>query len=331
MKLLRTFIVSIILMQSSVLNAGTCTATASGDWFDPSKWNCGAVPGCGDLIIIPAGITVNLDEHLMIDETSMPPCSLPTYIQVFGTLQFVTGKKMELACGSSVEIMVGGSMLAGTGGGSSNWLKICDANEWKASDGDVAGYALFGAPIPLPSEFISFSIENGTSNQLEFSWEVASEHNVLNYTVDYSSDLASWQTVGSMASIGDHTNGYTYQLNRSTPITNGGMGYFRLSSKDIDGTIYTHDLKSHLFSEVSASVYPNPVKSGQLVTIVLDEASATEQMIAIYNGVGQLVTSKRIEADQRSVSFDASELNTGIYFIKTASGTSLNASKLVVE
>ncbi|MDH4473673.1 MAG: T9SS type A sorting domain-containing protein [Fluviicola sp.] len=331
MKLLRMFIVGIILMQSPVLNAATCTATATGNWFDPSKWSCGAVPGCGDLVIIPAGITIDLDQHLMIDETSMPPCSSPTYIQVFGTLQFVTGKKMELACGSAVEIMVGGSMLKGTGGGSSNWLKICGANEWKASDGDVPGYALFGSPIPLPSEFISFSIENGTANQLSFSWEIASEHNVLNYTVDYSTDLITWQTVGSVASIGNQTNGHTYQLNRVTPITNEGVVYFRLRSSDIDGTTYIHDLKSYTPAEVSVSVYPNPAKSGQLVTIVLDETSAIEQTIGIYNSLGQLVVSKLIAEDQRSVSFDASELNSGIYFVKAASGNSLNASKLIVE
>ncbi|MES2554969.1 MAG: T9SS type A sorting domain-containing protein [Bacteroidota bacterium] len=331
MKLLRFFIVSIILMQSTGLKAATCTAMASGNWFDASKWSCGAIPGCGDLVIIPAGITVDMDEHLMIDESSMPACSSPTYIQVFGTLQFVTGKKMELACGSAVEIMVGGSMLTGTGGGSSNWLKICGGMEWKASDGDVAGYALFGAPIPLPSELISFSIENGTANQLAFSWEIASEQNVLNYTVEYSSDLITWQTIGSTASIGNHTNGHTYQLNRSTPIVNAGIAYFRLSSKDIDGVTYILDLKSHTTAEVSASVYPNPVKSGQLVTIVLDEASATDQSIGIYNGMGQLVSSKVIAADERSVSFEAAELTSGIYFLKTASGNSMNTSKLVVE
>lgn len=331
MSLLRIVIVSIILMQAAVVNAAICTASASGNWFDASKWSCGAIPGCGDLVIIPAGITIDLDQHLMIDETSMPPCSMPTYIQVFGTLQFVTGKKIELACGSAVEIMVGGSMLTGTGGGSSNWLKICDANEWKASDGDVPGYALFGSPIPLPTEFVSFSIQTETSNHLVFSWEVASESNVMNYSVDYSTDMTSWETIGSLASIGDHQGAYTYQLKRSTPIVNGGTGYFRLSSKDVDGTSYIHDIKSHVSTEVNVSVYPNPAKSGQLVTIALDGGQTAEETIGIYSSVGQLVATKLVAADDHSVSFEASELKSGVYFIRTATGSSLNATKLVIE
>lgn len=331
MKLLKLTIVGILLIHTSFLKAATCTALSSGNWFDATKWSCGAVPGCGDLIIIPAGITVTLDNHLLIDESSVPACSSPTYIRVFGTLKFASGKKMELACGSAVEVLVGGSMLAGTGGGSSNWLKICGIQQWKAGDGDVAGYRLFGGPIPLPTEFVSFSIANGTAGHLAFSWEVASEHNVQDYTVDYSTDLVSWETMGSVVSVGNHTDGFTYRLNRPAPVANESTGYFRLSSQDIDGTTYVLDLKSHVSSEIEVSVYPNPAKSGQLVTIALDEATTSAQTIGIYNSLGQLVTSKQIEADQRTVSFDASELNSGIYVIKTAAGVLVSANKLVIE
>lgn len=164
---LLTFIVMLQIPKFS--NAAFCTALSSGNWSNPAIWSCGTLPGCGDVIEIPAGVLVSVDMQVDLDENSSPVCSTATHIQVFGVLQFVTGNKISLACGSTVEIMPGGSMLPGGGGGSSNWLKICDQIEWKTSDGPVVGYKLFGSPSPLPVEFVSFQVKN-EENNFRFEW-----------------------------------------------------------------------------------------------------------------------------------------------------------------
>jgi hypothetical protein len=153
------------------LNAAECTALSSGNWSDPAIWSCGTQPSCGDIVIIPSGISVNVNVQVDLDA---PGCSLSSYIQIHGTLQFVTGNKINLACGSGVEIMPGGQMLPGGGGGSSNWLEICGIIEWRTSDGPQYGYKFFGVPVPLSLEFISMTV--GVENKiLVIDWVVSDE------------------------------------------------------------------------------------------------------------------------------------------------------------
>ncbi|KAF0238990.1 MAG: HYR domain-containing, partial [Prolixibacteraceae bacterium] len=40
------------------------TAALSGNWSEPATWGGGAVPGSGDNVTIPAGITVNIDQNV---------------------------------------------------------------------------------------------------------------------------------------------------------------------------------------------------------------------------------------------------------------------------
>ena len=39
----------------------SCAAVADGNWSDPATWDCGAVPGAGDDVVIGAGRSVTLD------------------------------------------------------------------------------------------------------------------------------------------------------------------------------------------------------------------------------------------------------------------------------
>ncbi len=121
------FVVSI--MASVYSNAAICNSLVNGNWSNPANWSCGAFSGCGDIIVIPSGITVTMDMQVDLDENSSPACSAETFIDVSGTLQFVTGNKISLACGSGVEVIPSGSILLGRGGGSSNWLKICEVTD----------------------------------------------------------------------------------------------------------------------------------------------------------------------------------------------------------
>jgi len=113
-----------VVLVSSQIHAAVCQALANGNWSNPANWSCGSTPGCGDVIIIPASITVNLDIQIDFDETNIPPCFSPTFIQIYGKLHFNPGMKMYLAFGSVVEVMLGGTLEPGAGG-TSNLLYIC--------------------------------------------------------------------------------------------------------------------------------------------------------------------------------------------------------------
>lgn len=320
--------IGIWMLGVSYSNAASCTAIGSGDWYDPSIWSCGIAPGCGDLVTIPAGITVKLDSHLMIDESSMPACNTPTYIQVFGTLQFVTGKKMELACGSAVEIMSGGLLQNGGGGGSSNWLKICGVTEWKSSDGDVPGYHLFGSPIPLPASLMSFETNNIGATVL-VNWTLASERSVSYYRVDFSENGVEWFTVLNIPSRGDHAETVTYSgIVAAAPVS---TGYFRLTSVDDDGTATELSLKSHQFVvSGTTTAFPNPVNQGSFVTIRTGTSQKSETFLEIIDMSGRSVETLTIPEESQSVTIETGNWDRGMYLIRF-SDQQLQSIRLVVE
>jgi len=332
METVRNFIASVILfIHVFTLQAATYKAVANGNWYSPGTWDLGAVPGCGDIVLIPVGFTVNMDNHVMIDETSMPPCNTPTFIQVAGTLDFTTGKKMELACGSAVEILAGGTMNPGGGGGSSNWLKICGALEWKASTGTVNGYALFGSPIGLPTEFLHFSVASISRNRFELTWAVASERSVDHFIIEYGTDASHWFHLAKQESIGDHTYDYTYHITSELTLESASTIYFRLSSIDNDGTLTILSVVSQKNSASTIAVYPNPAHQDDRVTIVFSEETTELSTLFFYNQLGELVLTEVVSANERSVSIDASAIGKGVYFVKTATAASSQVVKLVVE
>lgn len=317
----------LLVIESFRSNAAICTELGNGNWSNPANWSCGALPGCGDIIVIPAGITVNVDMQVDLDENSSPACSTATIIDVSGTLQFVTGNKISLACGSGVEVMTGGSMLPGGGGGASSWLKICEVTEWQTSDGPVFGFKLFGAPSPLPVEFVSFDVaKNGSA--IEFEWIVASERDNDNFTVEYSEDGKKWITIVTENSIGDHVSMHKYTSD-AVISSHAGVLYFRLKQTDLNGTTKILD-ETSLKVHQEFKMYPNPVKSGALVEMSFSSESDTE--VLVYNALGQLVKRQLVDAHESgSVKLETEGMRRGVYLVKIPSIGKEKVYRLIVE
>ena len=307
----KTLLVMMLMILHHTFGNAQCVATSSGDWSDPTKWSCGYVPGCGDLIIIPAGISINLDTHLNIEEAD--GCNTPSYIQVFGVLRMQTGKKINMSCGSSVEIMPGGALQHGVGGGMSNWIKICGALQWAASDGHVPGYALFGSPIPLPTTIISFDINNNES-EIEFTWTIQSERNVNRYEVEFSTDAINWTTVAVKNSRGDGTEIYTYYV--SIPENSVQSGYFRLRSIDEDGQTATYG-KMLVYEKQTEElvVSPNPAGSDQNVTFRFAENQSSA--IYVYDQMGNLIYTDANTDGMETITISGNTLAKGMYIVKS--------------
>src|ERR1043165_20730 len=73
----------IVLLTSIAAFAGTITATTNSLWENTGTWNLNRIPQTGDSIIIPAGITVMLDQNIDLGNI---------VIIVAGTLELNNGK-----------------------------------------------------------------------------------------------------------------------------------------------------------------------------------------------------------------------------------------------
>ncbi len=310
-------------VQSS--NAAVRTLTSTGNWSNPAIWSGGTVPVCGDYIIVPAGLTLNID--IQIDFRTC----VATYFQINGTMQFIPGNKIRLSCGSGVEIMPGGRMLPG-GGGSTNELEICNTVLWKAQDGSVIGYRLFGTPFPLPVEFLSFEVKSVNSNVVSLNWTLASERNNDFFTVEVSDDGINFSNLIDVKSIGDYSGKYTY--NEKVTLSHfSGTKYFRLSQTDIDGTHSVLETTSLTASSIGCVLYPNPIKSGSGFTISVSSDMNQEVLVSIVNYYGQTVKTEIVEVQKGTtlVKINDTDLGNGIFLIHVQSANQTETFRLIVE
>lgn len=332
MTLLHRLAISAIILSGSInAHAADCTAIANGNWSDPATWSCGAVPGCGDVITIPSGITVTVDIQVNLDESS--GCNTPTSVVVYGILQMGNGKKMNFAAGSSVEIMPGGLLLKGSGGGNSNEINITGSTSWIAEDGSKVGYFLIGVPIPLPVEFIEFTVSN-EQNVYIFSWTVASERENNFFLIQYSIDGINWIDFIKTQSIGEHNDQYTYtESGNNLEGMNTSTIYFKLSQTDLNGKISVLEVKSIRPSRAEYSIYPNPINQNQKLNVSIYSYSKDKTEVVFYNGLGQLVLSESIylEEGMNNQEVQLVGLNKGIYLVKIPNGSSEQVVRLIVE
>jgi len=108
------------------------------------------------------------------------------------------------------------------------------------------------------------------------------------------------------------------------PVTgNGTMEFAEVSAADSYGRLL--DASSHLVAPLPTQIavhqnYPNPFNAKTLIKFDLPEAS--DVTINIYNVTGQLVESinGNFEAGYQSVTWDASNATSGVYFYKVSAG-----------
>jgi hypothetical protein len=253
-------------------------------------------------------------------------------MQISGVLQFVTGNKISLACGSGVEVMPGGAMLPGGGGGSSSWLKICDVTEWKTSDGPVFGYRLFGSPSPLPVEFISFDIQK-VNDQFTFVWNVASERENDFFTLEYSSDGLNWTVFSHVTSIGDHSDQYSYVSSANLKYVTSELIYFRLRQTDKNGKSSLLEMKSYKNTMEDFVVYPNPVASGDYVHLKIISIKVQDSEFILLNALGTIVFQQNISLEEglNNLNLNIDSIESGIYFVQLSGTTHAEPYRLIIE
>src|SRR5690606_21244512 len=184
---------TILLFFIHVQVFAACVSTGSGDWDDSNTWVCNGVPGipgCGDTITIAAGHTVTIR-----NQQNYSGCGSPIFLVVEGTLDFpVNGPKLQLPCNSGFILKSGGMLSASApaGGGSANFLEICNTVYWRKADGPLTGPVEFGAPLPVDLLFFD---ANAIEKTVHLSWVTATEINNDYLTLEKSVDANNWEVV----------------------------------------------------------------------------------------------------------------------------------------
>lgn len=208
--------------------ATAVTPCADCSWSDASTWVGGVVPGCFDEIVIPAGSDINITSTVDISSCA------PVDMTIAGSLHFQTGKKLKLPTGSTFTVVVGASVTAGGGGGSSNYIQIGSEEVWNAGQGDITvPITLCEGCSQLAVELISFDLkQNG--RKVDLYWVTSSEENNDHFTIERSGSDNNWSQLALIDGNGttSQTSFYSYQDQPSKD----GIYYYRLFQTDHDGT-----------------------------------------------------------------------------------------------
>lgn len=206
----------------------------------------------------------------------------------------------------------GGTVSAGSGSGPNN--------------GGVLGLV----STPLPIELLNF---DGTAENriIELNWRTATEINNDYFTVEKSNDGVNFTILGAIKAINSTNSISSYQLNDNKP--NKGTNYYRLKQTDLDGTFeYSKIINIEFYKTFDFSIYPNPLNSGNSLSITFDKKYASQIELNIYDATGKNVLIKNIDAtDQTEVKLDNLNLPSGIYLIQFSNDYINSIKKLIVE
>jgi hypothetical protein len=183
----------------------------------------------------------------------------------------------------------------------------------------------------LPVELVSFSAVT-KGNSIEISWVTAAEVNNKGFLLERLTN-ENWNEISFIEGTGTSTDKNYYSF-LDENLAAGNYSY-RLTQVDFDGTI--SELKTveveHL-PEINFMLYqnyPNPFNPSTKISFLISKEEFVT--LEIFNSLGEKISkliNQRMNAGMHEVTFDASDLPSGIYIYKIKAGEYVSSKKLVL-
>lgn len=211
--------------------------------------------------------------------------------------------------------------------GTGQWCNVIVAG----SDGCVCFYLEFieGAVD------VSLTAEAG-DNSVNVLWSTVSETEMARFDVQRRVvGHTDFQTVGSVEA-GNDVNGGSYSYVDGSAL-NGTMYEYTLNLVDVNGNVSPLGTIASATPSVNAAVvteyalhqnYPNPFNPS--TSLVYDVVAENNVNLTVFNAMGQEVATLvngTVAAGRHTVSFDAANLTSGLYFYTVKIGNEFTATK----
>jgi len=304
---------------ATCISVAACATPGTCDWNSSSSWDCGAVPGDGDDVIIAAGHEIEVSNDVYSSQPDL-------FIVVNGSLKFSIVGQLRLSATSTITINTGGQVFADP---ALPAAKISFGNgpaEWNGNDGTLDGpWELSdGSSAPLPVELLSFSVSL-YHNFVSIEWVTAIEINNDYFTIERSIIDQNWQVLGHVVGAGNSKQKITYQWTDERPVE--GISYYRLKQTDFDGTYtYSHIISVFIPITGKATIDPNPTND---FILIKGPSKVGNLTVEIVNHLFQIIRAD-INISSEEVIVDTSTLPDGLYIITVKSGYVNIAQKRIV-
>jgi len=324
-KLYATCIVFFIVF-STFANPVITADNNNGRWRNNSTWDLNRRPKDGDTVIIPAGITVILDNNQNLSNAVL-------FIKVYGTLEIRNGGRLSMDFSSTIIVYEGGIITAHNGAGADETIRIGNVIKFRGTEDDKMGPAISDATTgaspngfnhnTLPVKLIGFNVAR-KNNDVLIEWSTSQEANSSHYEIQRSENGSAWITIANVSAAGNSsvTKNYSYTDRNNT----AKVSYYRIKQVDQDGRfeitavrsvkMETGNIQVKISSGSNNSVYlhfSQQVRSNVIVKVMTMNGQVVKQQ-TISNPVGQQNVSVQSGA------------NKGIYVVSISDGQNLNTS-----
>ena len=196
------------------------------------------------------------------------------------------------------------------------YVYLSNGHGWDTGDNQTDFYLQDNSTPPLPVELFSFSALL-VRDEVSIKWETKTEVRNYGFEIERKSTSCNWQKIKFIEGHGNSNipRSYSYLDNVIQP----GTYYYRLKQIDTNGKFeYSKSIEISIKGLEKFDLkqnYPNPFNPVTIISFTVPERSNVQ--IIVYNILGQEVktlVNEIKEAGNYSVSFDASKLNSGVYF-----------------
>jgi hypothetical protein len=184
----------------------------------------------------------------------------------------------------------------------------------------------------VPVEFTSFSSSFDGYNVI-LNWSTATELNNSGFEVQRAFEGKEFATIAFVPGHGTTTETKSYKF-VDAGLSAGSYSY-RLKQVDFNGTFSYSDIVNvdvtRPFQFELAQNYPNPFNPNTTINFSIPQSSNVT--LKIFNTLGQEVAtliSENMESGVHTINFDASTLNSGIYFYRLDAGQYSEVRKMTL-
>ena len=342
--------------------------STSGDWKTNSKWDQGSWPANNqtnnsDEINITNDHKITLTDVLYVKSGTVINVTADDTLEVIGNVTFANGSEVNVNSGGVLKITGNvtnnnnsntitidglieidgdfdggnGSEIIGSGTmTTTGTITTTGSGKVFGSTDDCTGSGSCTATPGgvLPVELISFEA-NTHNNHVELKWVTSSEINNAYFTIERSKDGTVWEEIITTNGAGNSSNTIEYFEIDKNPLN--GISYYRLKQTDFDGKYEYFNIIPVKFIKNNAgniSLFPNPLNTGETVTIEFDEIESSEVLVVMRDIAGREFYSKVVVNIENGVLIGLpteADIPAGIYIITATSENQIYSQKLLIK
>jgi photosystem II stability/assembly factor-like uncharacterized protein len=197
------------------------------------------------------------------------------------------------------------------------------------SDGGISS----NSTLIVPVELTSFTANVTEQGYVSLNWSTATETNNHLFEIERRTEQGEYFAIGYVNGAGTTTEPQNYSYVDNT--VQSGKYFYRLKQVDFDGRFeYSNEVEVDVATPLSFNLeqnYPNPFNPTTKIKYSIPEAGNIT--LSVYNTVGQevaILLNGHSEAGNFEVSFDASNLPSGVYLYKLQSANSVQTKKMML-